>query len=78
MATPRHLGRLVVLHAALEELRSALSETEWRHRWQLHHQRLCDVLDHHSTDAERAHAVAATTDAERELVGRLLDGELST
>ena len=38
---------------------------------------LCDVLDHHSTDAERAHAMAATTDAERELVGRLLDGELS-
>lgn len=77
VATPRHLGRLVVLHAALEELRSALSETEWLQRWQLHHQRLCDVLDHHSTDAERAHAMAATTDAERELVGRLLDGELS-
>lgn len=77
VATQRHLGRLVVLHVALDELRSALTEMEWQRRWDIYYQRLSNVLDHHTTAAERALAMAGATDADRELIGQLLDGELS-
>lgn len=77
IATPRHLGRLVLLHAALDELRSALTETEWQRRWEIHYRRLSSVLAQHSTEAERAHAMLKAADLDRDLIGRLLSGELS-
>lgn len=77
VATPRHLGRLVVLHAALDELRGVLTETEWERRWEIHYQRVSNVLSQHCTDAERSQALAMTPDADRVLIERLLNGELS-
>jgi hypothetical protein len=77
IATPRHLGRLVLLHAALDELRSVLTETEWQRSWAIHYQRVSSVITRHTTDAERAQAMLDSTDADRDLIGRLLDGELS-
>lgn len=75
VATPRHLPRLVTLHAALEELSSALPSDVWRARWQEHYLRLCSLLELHSTPAERAAARANATATEKDNIDRLLRGE---
>jgi hypothetical protein len=77
IATPRHLGRLVVLHAALDELRSTLMDDEWSTRWDVHYRRLSHVLERHTTAAERDLALSNAPDSDRVLVNRLLDGEFS-
>lgn len=77
IATPRHLGRLVVLHAALEELRSTLTNNEWSARWDVHYRRLSQVLERNATAAERDLALANASDSDRVLVNRLLGGDLS-
>jgi hypothetical protein len=75
VATPRHLPRLVTLHAALEELSSALPSDVWRARWQEHYLRLCSLLEMHSTPAERAASRANATATEKDNIDRLLRGE---
>ncbi len=77
VATPRHLPRLVTLHAALEELASALPKDVWQFRWQEHYLRLCSLLELHSTPAERAAARADATAIEKDNIDRLLRGEFS-
>jgi hypothetical protein len=77
IATPRHLGRLVVLHAALDELRSTLTNDEWSARWDVHYRRLSQVLERNATAAERDLALASASDSDRVLVNRLFGGELS-
>lgn len=77
IATPRHLGRLMVLHAALDELRSTLTNDEWSTRWDVHYRRLSLVLERNTTAAERDFASSNAPDSDRALVNRLLGGEFS-
>ncbi|RIR15174.1 hypothetical protein D2E27_06610 [Mycobacteroides abscessus] len=77
IATPRHLGRLMVLHAALDELRSTLTNDEWSARWDVHYWRLSLVLERNTTAAERGLALSNAPDSDRALVNRLLGGEFS-
>lgn len=77
IATPRHLPRLVLTHAALIELSSTISTDEWTRRWETHYLRLCSILTRYTTDAERAAAMTSATEHDRNLVTRLLDGGYS-
>lgn len=78
IATPRHLSRLVLTHAALADLSSTISTDEWTRRWETHYLRLCSLLTRHTTEAEQAAAMTLATDHDRGLVTRLLDGGYST
>jgi hypothetical protein len=77
VATPRHLPRLMALHAALAELASALPIDVWQTRWQEHFLRLSSLLELHTTEAERAAALRDATVEEKHNIDRLLRGELS-
>lgn len=75
VATPRHLPRLVLLHQALDDLRSTLTARAWE-RWEDHFIRLEAFLylRAHLTEQGRLAALAAATDRDREHVRRLLGG----
>lgn len=77
IATPRHITRLTVLHSGLEELRSTLPEHEWTARWETPHTRLTSLLATHCTGAELSSALATSTDHDRDMISRLLNGEFS-
>lgn len=75
---PRHLGRLAHLHEALGQLRDSLPPTTWAQDWAPHYARLHDLRTNHYTDAQWRQALTLLTDADRDLVGALLDGQLDT
>lgn len=77
VATPRHLPRLVLAHAGLSELSSAVGTEDWQARWQIHYERLCTILDRHTTEAERSEAMRRASDVDRAIVTRLLNGGYS-
>lgn len=77
VATPRHLPRLVLLHQALEDQRSALSDQAWT-RWRDHYLRLTAFLFNVARvtdDTYRTHLQAAT-EQDRRHVRDLLGGHL--
>jgi len=76
IATRRHLPRLCYLHACLESLRSTLAAPIWEADWHEHHQRLGSLLDRHTTTAERHAHTRCLSDADRDLVDRLLHRKL--
>ena len=78
VATPRHLPRLVLIHEALEQLRSAVDPADWRLRWQPHYLRLHGLLTAKTTPAQRRAALAASTTQDRRQVDALLRGEFNT
>lgn len=78
VATRRHLPRLVHLHQALDSLRAAAEPAVWERDWRVHYQRLSLLLEENTTDPERRSAACAVTDADQELIGRMLAGEYTT
>jgi hypothetical protein len=77
VATRRHLPRLAWLHRALDELRGTLDAAVWAQDWRTHFLRLTALLEDNTTSAERDAAARAVSDADRELIGRLLTGQYS-
>jgi hypothetical protein len=78
LATGRHLPRILYLHRALESLRSAVNPASWAADWAEHHTRVTDLVDTHTTEAERAGLRAQLTDRDRDLVDRMLDRRLDS
>ncbi|MDT5026508.1 MAG: hypothetical protein QOE61_2934 [Micromonosporaceae bacterium] len=76
VATGRHLPRIVYLHRALEDLRSAVDTGTWAMDWADHHGRVADLVRAHTTDTERVALQAQVTDQDRELIDRMLDRRL--
>lgn len=74
---PGHHGTLALLHQALGNLRSVLSDPDWDRDWNDHHVRLCD-LKTKVGDSAWNQALATTTTADRELIDLLLTGDLNT
>ncbi|WP_375424189.1 hypothetical protein [uncultured Friedmanniella sp.] len=73
---PRHLGRLAHLHESLARLRDSLPPAVWAQDWAPHYARLHDLRTNHYTDAQWRQALSSLTEADRDLVGALLDGQL--
>jgi hypothetical protein len=71
-----HYPRLAHLHRQLQSLRSALPERDWNQRWREHLLRLEDLHRKAGPDAWNA-ALARVTDADRTLIGLLLEGQLA-
>jgi hypothetical protein len=78
LATGRHLPRILYLHQALESLRCAVNATSWAADWAEHHIRVTDLVDTHTTGAERAGLRAQLTDRDRDLIDRMLDRRLDS
>jgi hypothetical protein len=72
LATDRHLPRIVYLHDAMTGLRSALDPAVWRADWAAHHARVTDLLDNHTSAAERPVLRGWVSDTDRRLVDAML------
>jgi hypothetical protein len=72
LATDRHLPRIVYLHEAMTGLRSALDPAVWRIDWAGHHARVADLLDTHTSPAERPVLRGRASDTDRRLVDAML------
>lgn len=78
VATGRHLPRIVYLHRALQALRSAVDAATWTTDWAEHHDRVADLLNTYTTEPERATLHAQLTEADRDLIDRMLDRRLDS
>lgn len=72
---PGHHPRLAHLHEALGSLRSVLPPAAWVADWRDAHDRLED-LRQRIGDCLWAQALTRVTDADRDLIGYLLNGSL--
>ncbi len=72
LATDRHLPRIVYLHDAMTALRSAVDPAVWRVDWAAHHARVTDLLDTHTSEAERPVLRGRVSDTDRRLVDTML------
>ena len=78
LATGRHLPRIVYLHQALQALRAVVDPATWAADWAGHHARVSDLLDRHTTEAERAGLRTQLTNGDRDLIDRMLDRRLDS
>lgn len=76
LATDRHLPRIVYLHDAISALRSAVDPAVWRVDWAAHHARVTDLLDTHTSPAERTVLRGRVSDTDRRLVDAMLTRRL--
>jgi hypothetical protein len=76
LATDRHLPRIVHLHEAMTTLRSTVDAAVWNADWAQHHQRVSDLLDTHTSPAERRALHGQVTDIDRELINAMLTRRL--
>jgi hypothetical protein len=76
LATDRHLPRILYLHETLTGLRSAADPGVWAIDWAAHHARTTDLLDAHTSPAERPSLRARVSDTDRALVDAMLDRRL--
>lgn len=72
LATDRHLPRIVYLHHAMTALRSVVDPAVWRVDWAAHHARVTDLLDSHTSVAERPVLRGRVSDTDRRLVDAML------
>lgn len=72
LATDRHLPRIVYLHQAMTGLRSAVDPPVWRVDWAGHYARVTDLLDTHTSAAERPILRSRVSDTDRQLVDAML------
>jgi len=77
IATPAHLPRLLTLHEALTNLAS-VDPARFELLYREHHTRLQHLLSSRTTEAERVLARATATDADRDMIERLLRRELDS
>ncbi|KUN99388.1 hypothetical protein AQJ67_25745 [Streptomyces caeruleatus] len=76
IATERHLPRILYLQAAIDSLRSVVSEAVWDADWSAHHDRISDLVKTHTREDERPALRARLTEADRGLVDRMLERRL--
>lgn len=76
VVTPKHVGRLVYLLQAIENLSGHVGPETWAKDWAAHHSRLTDALGRTSTPEEQAVARASVTDEQRAAIDDLLKGRL--
>ncbi len=75
VATRRHLPRLAYLHHALNALRATLDPAVWDQDWREHFLRLTSLLEDNTSPPEREAALRAASDADRDLIDRMLHRE---
>lgn len=75
VATPAHLPRLVTLEKALDNLATG-APARFTRLYKEHRDRLDDVLRQAGSPAQRHQASASATDADRDMIERLLNREL--
>ena len=68
LATDRHLPRIVYLHDVLTGLRSTVDPAVWQVDWAAHHARITDLLNTHTSPAERSVLCGRVSDTDRALV----------
>lgn len=73
VATPKHLPRLVLLHDALSELASTVSDAVWVEDYKATYERLSSLLASYSTKEELAQARSDASPADIAAIGQLLD-----
>jgi hypothetical protein len=76
LATDRHLPRIVHLHEAMTALRSTVDQAVWNADWAEHHQRVSDLLNTHTSPAERQALRGQATDIDRDLINAMLTRRL--
>ncbi|MQA35928.1 hypothetical protein [Modestobacter roseus] len=74
-AGPRHVKRIVLLHDALANLRSAIDSETWEERFQGHYLDLVAFLRNKLTEDEIGEARRQGTDEDRRIIEALLRGE---
>ncbi|MFB7054820.1 hypothetical protein ACFCXT_17090 [Streptomyces vinaceus] len=72
VATARDLPRIVYLQQVIDGLRSTVTAAAWAADWQGHHARISDFLCTHTSQETRAALVSTLTEADRELIDRML------
>jgi hypothetical protein len=72
VAVPSHLPRIIYLHEAITGLRSAVGATVWNLDWAGHYARIGDLLDTHTSSAERDQLRGRLTDRDRRLLDDML------
>lgn len=76
LAAPRHVKRIVLLHDALANLKSAIDPDIWEERYERYFLDLIALLQSDKfTDAQIREARAAATDEDRNVIERLLRGD---
>lgn len=76
LAAPRHVKRIVVLHDAMENLKSAIDPDIWEERYERYFLDLIALLRSDKfTEAQIREARAAATDEDRHIIESLLRGE---
>lgn len=72
VATPDHLPRLVALRDALQRIASAVSQSVWDADYEVHYNRLNDLLNANATPAERELARQRISPGDADIIDRLL------
>jgi hypothetical protein len=78
IATPTHLPRLVALFDALERIASVVTSAVWAEDYSRYQAQLSDLLGANTTPEQRDAARGAVSDADEDLIFRLLTRGLDT